>query len=183
MRYLALLLTLVAMPTLAADDIDIENKTGNAPYTCGRLESSGSFTVLSTHAQEYTALEACLNRAADGKRYRVRASLDREVSRVIASAVPAPQPTPPAPAGTANLSWTAPTQNIDGSPLTDLAGFRVYHGNSANALTDVTQLPSSSVTTYVYSQLAQGAHYFAVAAYNTSGVESTLSGVGSKTIP
>ncbi len=88
----------------------------------------------------------------------------------------------PAPAGTASLSWTAPTQNTDGTSLTDLAGYRVYHGTSAGSLTDMVQLSGSATTSYVYNQLTSGTHYFAVAAYNNSGVESALSGVGSKTI-
>jgi len=36
--------------------------------------------------------------------------------------------------GRATLSWQAPTDNVDGTPLTDLAGFRVYYGNSVNDL-------------------------------------------------
>ena len=89
---------------------------------------------------------------------------------------------PAAGSGAATLSWTAPTQNTDGSQLTDLAGYRVYHGASPNALDQMTQLPGASTTTYTFNQLSIGTHYFAVAAYNTSGVESALSGVGSKTI-
>lgn len=87
------------------------------------------------------------------------------------------------PAGTATLSWTAPTQNTDGSALTDLAGYRVYHGTDPNALNDIIQLASAGTTTYTFSQLASGTHYFAVSAYTSSGVESALSGTGSKTIP
>ena len=64
----------------------------------------------------------------------------------------------------------------------DLAGYRVYHGTSPDALNQMTQLPGANTTTYVYSQLASGTHYFAVTAYNVNGVESALSGVGSKTI-
>jgi hypothetical protein len=90
---------------------------------------------------------------------------------------------PATPSGTATLSWNAPTQNTDGSALTDLAGYRVYHGTSAYALDEMTQLPSASTTSYVFNQLASGTHYFAVAAYTTGGVESALSTVGSKTIP
>lgn len=89
----------------------------------------------------------------------------------------------PAPnSGTATLSWAAPTQNTDGSPLTDLAGFRVYHGTNPNLLDQMTQLPGAGSTTYSFNELASGTHYFAVAAYNTGGVESALSGVGSKII-
>jgi len=85
-------------------------------------------------------------------------------------------------AGTATLTWTAPTQNTDGSPLVDLAGYRVYHGTSPDALTDVVQVTDAAATTYAFNQLGSGTHYFAVAAYTASGVESALSGVGSKTI-
>ena len=88
----------------------------------------------------------------------------------------------PPPAGKATLSWDAPTQNTDASTLTDLAGYRVYHGTSPNALTDVVQVPGASTGSYVYDGLAAGTHYFAVSAYNASGVESALSGVGSKII-
>ena len=35
---------------------------------------------------------------------------------------------------TASLSWTAPTQNEDGSPLTNLAGYRIHYGTSASSL-------------------------------------------------
>ena len=36
----------------------------------------------------------------------------------------------PASAGVLDASWTAPTTNTDGSPLTDLASYRVYYGSS-----------------------------------------------------
>jgi hypothetical protein len=84
--------------------------------------------------------------------------------------------------GTATLSWSSPTQNTDGSQLTDLAGFRVYHGTSPDTLDEMTQLPGASTNGYQFNQLATGAHYFAVSAYTTSGVESALSTVGSKMI-
>lgn len=84
--------------------------------------------------------------------------------------------------GTATLNWTAPTQNTDGSPLTNLTGYRVYHGTSASALTDVRTISSPGISTYVFDTLASGTHYFAIAAV-ANGVESALSGTGSKTIP
>jgi hypothetical protein len=89
----------------------------------------------------------------------------------------------PAPSGTAALTWTAPTQNTDGSALSDLAGYRVYRGSSASALNEMTVLPGASSTSHTYTQLTSGTHYFAVTAYTVGGVESALSAVGSKTIP
>ena len=87
--------------------------------------------------------------------------------------------------GTASLSWTAPTQNTDGSALTasSLAGYRVYHGTSASALNDVYTVAGVTTSTYTVSQLASGTHYFAVSAVTVTGFESDLSGVGSKVIP
>jgi hypothetical protein len=35
-------------------------------------------------------------------------------------------------AGVLDATWTAPTTNTDGSPLTDLASFRVYYGTSTS---------------------------------------------------
>ena len=41
--------------------------------------------------------------------------------------------TTPAPAGVLDASWTAPTTNSDGSPLTDLASYRVYFAAGASS--------------------------------------------------
>jgi hypothetical protein len=107
--------------------------------------------------------------ASDGKASTSLASFGITVSAVAAS-------------GEATLSWTAPTQNTNGTQLTNLAGFRVYHGTSAGSLTYVTQV-GVNTTSYVSSSLASGTHYFAVSAYNSTGAESSMSVVGSKNIP
>ncbi len=57
--------------------------------------------------------------------------------------------------GTAQLSWTAPTQNTDGSSLSDLAGYHVYHGTSPTALTDVIEIDGTSMTTFTFDQLGE----------------------------
>lgn len=84
--------------------------------------------------------------------------------------------------GSAALSWTTPSQNTDGSALTDLAGYRIYHGTSASALNDVVTVQGAGNTAYTFSQLPVGTHYFAVSAYTHAGMESARSGVGSKTV-
>jgi len=33
-------------------------------------------------------------------------------------------------AGSALLSWNAPSTNEDGTPLTDLAGYKIYYGTA-----------------------------------------------------
>ncbi len=90
---------------------------------------------------------------------------------------------PLAASGTATLSWTPPTQNSDGSSLTNLAGYHLRYGTSAAALTNTVTLANAGLATYVITNLASGTWYFALTAYNASGEESDLSGVVSKLIP
>jgi hypothetical protein len=85
--------------------------------------------------------------------------------------------------GSASLSWTAPTQNTDGTPLTGLAGYTIYYGTSPGALTETIELAIPSATGYVVSSLSSGTYYFAVAAYTTVGTQSAQSSAVSKTIP
>jgi hypothetical protein len=85
--------------------------------------------------------------------------------------------------GTAALAWTAPSQNTDGSALTDLAGYWVYHGTRSDNLVRVQQISDPANTQYIATGLASGMHFFAVTAYNTSNVESSFSAVGSKIVP
>ena len=85
--------------------------------------------------------------------------------------------------GSATVTWTAPTQNTDGSALTNLAGFNIYYGTSASNLNQSVQIANPGLTTYALGNLAPGAWYFAVNAYTTAGAESALSSIASKTIP
>jgi hypothetical protein len=82
----------------------------------------------------------------------------------------------------ATLSWTPPTQNTDGSTLTNLAGYRLYYGTSATALTQSVQIANPSVSTYVIDGLTPTTYYFAVRAYTSGGAESANSNVASKTL-
>ena len=84
--------------------------------------------------------------------------------------------------GSATLSWTPPTQNTDGSALTNLAGYRINYGTSSANLSQTVQIANVGIATYTVSGLASGTWYFAVKAYTTGGTESDLSNVGSKTI-
>jgi hypothetical protein len=89
----------------------------------------------------------------------------------------------PAATGTAVLDLTAPTQNTDGSALTNLAGFRIYSGTSPSSLTQLVQLSGATLTSYTINNLASGTWYFGATAYTTTGTESALSAIASKTVP
>jgi hypothetical protein len=84
--------------------------------------------------------------------------------------------------GSASLSWTAPTENTDGTPLTDLAGYHIYYGTSAGAWTSTITILSATETSYIVSGLASGTYYFTIVAFNSEGIDSADSNVGSKTI-
>jgi hypothetical protein len=84
--------------------------------------------------------------------------------------------------GSATLSWNPPTQNADGTPLTDLAGYKIYYGKSSAALDQTISINSVGITTYVVSNLSPATWYFAMTSYNAQGVESDRSSAVSKTI-
>jgi hypothetical protein len=85
-------------------------------------------------------------------------------------------------AGTATLSWSRPTQNTNGSPLTNLAGYVVLYGTSATSLNNKISVASASATDAELANLSPGNWYFEVAAINTANVESQFSAIVSKTI-
>jgi hypothetical protein len=84
--------------------------------------------------------------------------------------------------GTATIRWTAPTQTLGGDVLSNLSGYRVYYGISLDALQVRADIPSPTTTTYSFSSLARGTHYFAISALTMDGKESDISAVSSKTI-
>lgn len=84
--------------------------------------------------------------------------------------------------GSATLSWTPPTQNTDGSPLTDLAGYRVRWGTSQGNYANVVSINNPGITTYVIENLTPNTYYFVATAFDTSGNESGYSNAASKTI-
>jgi hypothetical protein len=90
---------------------------------------------------------------------------------------------PTASTGNATLSWSAPSENTNGSALTDLGGFKIYYGTAPTQLTNSIALTNPGLLTYVLTELPIGTtYYFAVIAVTTTGVESALSQTVSSTI-
>ena len=80
------------------------------------------------------------------------------------------------------LTWSAPTQNEDGTPLTDLLGYYIYAGDSPDAMLPLyyTNAADASV---VLGAGGPGVRYFAVAAVNYDGVESEMTPILSEPVP
>ncbi len=85
--------------------------------------------------------------------------------------------------GVVTLSWLPPTENTDGSVLTDLTGYKIYYGTSPDSLTNTVDLNNTGLTSYVVENLVVDAnYYFAITATNSSGIQSGLSNVANKTV-
>lgn len=78
--------------------------------------------------------------------------------------------------GTATLTWTVPTQNTDGSSLTDLTGYKIYYGTSPSTLTSSVSVAGGSTTTTTINGLNTGTtYYFAIASISSSAGEGNKS--------
>ena len=84
--------------------------------------------------------------------------------------------------GTATVRWVAPTSNVDGSPLTNLAGFRIRYGRNLSSLDQSVTISGASTTSYRITGLTTGTWYFTLSAFTNVGVESKPSPAASKTI-
>ena len=90
--------------------------------------------------------------------------------------------TPPA-STSVTVSWTPPTQNEDGTTLTNLAGYRVLYGKNQSALDKTVNISNVGLTKYVIDGITSGTWYFGVEAYNRAGEESSLSRLVKKNVP
>ena len=77
--------------------------------------------------------------------------------------------------GAMSLSWNAPTQNADGSLLTNLAGYNIYYGKSRGVYPNRIHINNSSITTYLVENLLPNTYYVVATSFNTLGVESAYS--------
>jgi hypothetical protein len=73
------------------------------------------------------------------------------------------------------LNWVPPTENADGSTLTDLTGYRLYYGKVSGQYTHEIHINTAGTTIYNVDNLSAGTYYFAATAVNSAGVESDLS--------
>jgi len=87
---------------------------------------------------------------------------------------------PGIPKNGALLVWQAPTKNVDGSLLPDLAGYRIYYGSYEGYY--VNSIDVGNVTSYIITNLSPGTYHFVVTAYTSAGYESAFSNDASKTV-
>jgi hypothetical protein len=89
----------------------------------------------------------------------------------------------PLAAAAVTVSWTAPVENSDGSPLLDLAAYTIYYGRAAGDYAHAVAVPDPGATSHLIENLASGSWFFAVSASDSTGNESEHSSVASIVIP
>jgi hypothetical protein len=77
--------------------------------------------------------------------------------------------------GSAELSWSPPTERTDGSPLGDLAGYRILYGTASGQYDQAADIDNPGVTRFLVEHLAPGRWYFAVTAISADRMESAPS--------
>jgi hypothetical protein len=84
--------------------------------------------------------------------------------------------------GIATLSWTPPTQTLDGSSFRGIASYRIDYGLDPAVLERTIEITNPGITTYVVEGLMPGVWYFRVTAFDTDGNQSLATPVGAKVI-
>lgn len=74
--------------------------------------------------------------------------------------------------GAVTLSWDAPTARVDGTPLTNLAGYRIFYGRMSGTYDYQIEIGNPGVSTYIVDDLVPGDWFFALAAYDSDGLLS-----------
>ncbi len=80
------------------------------------------------------------------------------------------------------LSWVRPTQNVDGTQLANLAGYRIHYGQVSGQYDYSVSIGSPSITSAMIENLAPARWYFAVTAVTSSGTQSDYSAELSKAL-
>lgn len=83
--------------------------------------------------------------------------------------------------GPVALSWVAPEENVDGSALVNLAGYRIYYGDGSRSYSDMVELSEPAATSHILN-LASGDYYVAMTALDAQGNESGYSNEVIKTV-
>ena len=82
------------------------------------------------------------------------------------------------------LSWTAPVEREDGTPISmsEIAGYRVYYGTSEGNYPNKLDIADSYNMQATLSNLVSGTYYIVVTSYDMDGRESAFSEVVTKSV-
>lgn len=163
--------------TLAACD------GGEASGSAAQASTQDSAPVVSSRGAKLrdassntTAASASTTAAALNTNATARSPATMVVRTTTPAATPATEPQ------SLSLTWSAPEDNVDGSPLVDLSGYKIRYGTSSGHYTQTVTLDNAGLNRFVIDNLPAGTYYFTISAYNSAGTESQLSGEVATTI-
>lgn len=80
------------------------------------------------------------------------------------------------------LRWEAPTQYSDGSPIAGVGGYVVYWGTQSGNYTNSHRIDNADTTEWRADIAQAGTYYFALTAFDVTGIESDYSNEVMKSI-
>ncbi|HKU90854.1 MAG TPA: hypothetical protein VJP84_13765 [Steroidobacteraceae bacterium] len=168
---------LLALPLLLLGTLAQAQTAGTISFTANQTSATGSLTPKLTWSTTPVASSCTASGAWSGTKFasgsETLATITASKSYTLTCAWGN---------GTATINWAAPTQNTNGTRLTDLKGFKIVYGKSATSLTYSQSVNSATATNATVAALGSGTWYFAVRAVNNAGAESDNSAVVSRTI-
>jgi hypothetical protein len=81
-----------------------------------------------------------------------------------------------------SVSWVAPTQNVDGTALTDLAGYRIYYGSDSRVYEGMREVSDPAAASHSFPATS-GDWYITMTALDRDGNESSFSNEILRTVP
>lgn len=145
------------------------------------IENRPSWAAFDTATGRLTGTPATSNAGAFAD-IRISVSDGKATTALSAFTLTVAATSADAATGAVTLSWVAPTENTDGTALTNLVGYRIHYGTSADELTQEISINTIGTTTYMITDLAPATYFFAIKAFTSEGAESALSDIASKTI-
>jgi len=149
----------------AASDADqdvltftIANKPAWASFDAAKGLLSG--TPAAKDAGGYAGIEIA---ATDGKTVTALPSFTLTVSAASSTAKGV------------TIAWAPPTENTDGTALTDLSGYKIHYGSESQSYSSAVAVSNPGLTRFVLESLPAGKYFFALTALNGAGQESPFS--------
>jgi hypothetical protein len=83
-----------------------------------------------------------------------------------------------------SLSWIAPGERDDNSPLSlsEIAGYKIYYGTTQGEYSNSIDVNDAAAEGYTITDLPSGVYYIVVTTIDTDGLESGFSETVSKSI-
>lgn len=82
---------------------------------------------------------------------------------------------PTASTGAVTINWTPPTEDTNGTAVTNLVGYAIHYGTASQDYAKTITVSNPGIATYVVDDLKPGTYFFSVAAIGSDGTESPLS--------